>query len=628
MDQDLQFDQVKNKLASFARTSEAKERIVNIKPLTNIKAVESLLTQTEEAVKLLNLREHIPFAGSENIEHLLKKVEKGISLDATELETIADFLRVNLLIKRYFYKRKMLAPNLALIASDLVELTKLENEIYSKIEHGIVSDNAGYDLGRLRRKKCELKEKVKNYLSDFLKNKNYEQYLQDYIPFKKEGHWTIAVKASFKSKIAGQVISKSANGKTFYIEPAKVSNLVSQILAIEAQITLIEEQILGLLTARIFEDLQALRTNLAIINEIDFILARGQFSIDFSAKRPQLNEKQELVLHEVRHPLIQHPVPLSLSLTNQTRGLMITGPNAGGKTVSLKTVGLSILMTEIGLFLPSSKPCNIPIVKDIFISIGDHQNLDNSLSTFSAEMTTLSNILQKAGKRSVILLDEIGSGTDPNEGAAIAIASLSELINSGSIVIATTHYSAIKDYANKQANFITASMDFDLTTLQPTYRLKMNEVGDSRALWIAEKVGINKKVITEAKKILQTGKYPLKASKIIFHEKTKSKYHNASLAKGDIVYLSNLKKEGIFYQKIQFKDEIEVFVDKEFVTVPLKRVKLLRQAKDLYPEGYNLDLLFIKDYQDYKFNRDLNRGSKKAFKTLNKQRVIGIESGK
>lgn len=233
-------------------------------------------------------------------------------------------------------------------------------------------------------------------------------------------------------------------------------------------------------------------------------------------------------------------------------------------------------------------------------------------------MTTLSNILQKAGKRSVILLDEIGSGTDPNEGAAIAIASLSELINSGSIVIATTHYSAIKDYANKQANFITASMDFDLTTLQPTYRLKMNEVGDSRALWIAEKVGINKKVITEAKKILQTGKYPLKASKIIFHEKTKSKYHNASLAKGDIVYLSNLKKEGIFYQKIQFKDEIEVFVDKEFVTVPLKRVKLLRQAKDLYPEGYNLDLLFIKDYQDYKFNRDLNRGSKKAFKTLNK----------
>ena len=197
-----------------------------------------------------------------------------------------------------------------------------------------------------------------------------DRYLQDYIPFKKEGHWTIAVKASFKSKIAGQVISKSANGKTFYIEPAKVSNLVSQILAIEAQITLIEEQILGLLTARIFEDLQALRTNLAIINEIDFILARGQFSIDFSAKRPQLNEKQELVLHEVRHPLIQHPVPLSLSLTNQTRGLMITGPNAGGKTVSLKTVGLSILMTEIGLFLPSSKPCNIPIVKDIFITRG------------------------------------------------------------------------------------------------------------------------------------------------------------------------------------------------------------------------------------------------------------------
>lgn len=189
----------------------------------------------------------------------------------------------------------------------------------------------------------------------------------------------------------------------------------------------------------------------------------------------------------MKHPLLSNPVPLSLHLDSTKRGLIITGPNAGGKTITLKTVGLAISMTELGLFLPSVGRCSIPITTEIYTSIGDHQDLDNSLSTFSAEMKQLSHIIKHANQSSLILLDELGSGTDPNEGAALAIAILQALQLKGCLILATTHYSAIKDYASKHPAFITAAMDFDLKTLTPTYKLLLNQVGTSRAFWIAEK---------------------------------------------------------------------------------------------------------------------------------------------
>lgn len=272
-------------------------------------------------------------------------------------------------------------------------------------------------------------------------------------------------------------------------------------------------------------------------------------------------------------------------------------------------------MTELGLFLPAQK-CDIPVCDHVYSLIGDQQDIDNSLSTFSGEMVKISQVLQQAQKYSLIVLDELGSGTDPDEGSALAIATLQELQLRGCIVVATTHYSTIKDFSVKNPAFMTASMDFDLEKLTPTYRLIMNRAGESRALWIAERSGMPQKVLQSATQILTTGELPLRKSKVIFKEPNKKEHTKTIFHKGDIVFVGDLNKEAIFYSDAQVANKIVVFVDKEFREVPIKRVELRRKAQDLYPAGYNLDLLFIKDWQKYKFNKDLNRGSKKAWKKL------------
>nr|WP_305741747.1 hypothetical protein [Lactobacillus gasseri] len=331
-----------------------------------------------------------------------------------------------------------------------------------------------------------------------------------------------------------------------------------------------------------------------------------------------LNEQNQLQLNEMRHPLLSNPVPLSLNLDSSKRGLIITGPNAGGKTVTLKTAGLAIAMAEFGLFLPSSGICSIPVMTAIYTSIGDHQDLDNSLSTFSAEMKQMSYIVQHATKYSLILLDELGSGTDPNEGAALAIALLQTLQLKGSLILATTHYSAIKDYSTKHPTFITAAMDFDLKTLEPTYKLLLHQIGTSRALWIAEKNGMPQEVLTQANNFLNTGKFPLNQSKIKFANNQKKIKSTVSFKKGDRLKVPEYEQDVLFYQNSDLANQIIIFVNKTFKTIPIKGAKLVRKAKDLYPEGYNLDLLFIQDWKEYKLNRDLNRGSKKAWKKLKK----------
>lgn len=255
---------------------------------------------------------------------------------------------------------------------------------------------------------------------------------------------------------------------------------------------------------------------------------------------------------------------------------------------------------------------------EIYTSIGDHQDLDNSLSTFSAEMKEMYYIVKHATKNSLILLDELGSGTDPNEGVALAIAILQMLQLKGCLILATTHYSAIKDYSTKHPAFITAAMDFDLDTLKPTYRLLLNQIGASRALWIAEKSGMPQNVLVAANDFLNTGKFPLKQSNIKFKIEQKRTKSTISFKKGDRIKVPKYKQEVLFYQNSDRANQITIFVNKTFETVPSKGARLVRKAEELYPAGYNLDLLFVQNWQDYKLKKDLARGSKKAWKKLKK----------
>ena len=613
---ELGFNRVKELVANHAITPEAKKAIIAMQPKTSINAVTQLLNETAEMLGILRQGKHIPFVSSDSLKPILQKVNKGLILSVDELEKVADFIRVNRLLKRFLSKQG--TPILNSYAEEIGILDNLEEAIYQKIEHGQVSNNADKDLAKLRIQVKKLNHDIKDSLQHFLTGKKYQIALQDKLVVEKAGHFTLPVKASYRNLFPGQIIDVSNHGKTVYIEPNKAAKLIEQKGKFQSQITAIEFQILGMLTAEVFENLPTIKQNMQIIIAIDVILARAKYSLIVAGVRPDLNAENRLILNCMRHPLLTNPIPLSVKIGQPTRGLIITGPNAGGKTITIKTIALSVLMAELGLFLPA-KRCDIPICDHVFSLIGDQQDIDNSLSTFSGEMVKIAQIVKQAQKYSLIVLDELGSGTDPNEGSALAVAVLQELQLRGCLVIATTHYSTIKDFSVKSPAFRTASMDFDLEKLQPTYRLIMNQAGESRALWIAKRSGMSEPVLASAKKILETGEFPLKESSVTFKKEIDRKdTKKLKLHKGDIVFVGNLNKEAIFYQKAKTANKIIVFVDRDFLEVPIKRVKLRRKAQDLYPAGYNLDLLFVKDWQQYKLNKDLDRGSKKAWKKFNK----------
>lgn len=613
---ELGFNRVKELVANHAITPEAKKAIIAMQPKTSINAVTQLLNETAEMLGILRQGKHIPFVSSDSLKPILQKVNKGLILSVDELEKVAGFIRVNRLLKRFLSKQG--TPILNSYAEEIGILDNLEEAIYQKIEHGQVSNNADKDLAKLRIQVKKLNHDIKDSLQHFLTGKKYQIALQDKLVVEKAGHFTLPVKASYRNLFPGQIIDVSNHGKTVYIEPNKAAKLIEQKGKFQSQITAIEFQILGMLTAEVFENLPTIKQNMQIIIAIDVILARAKYSLIVAGVRPDLNAENRLILNCMRHPLLTNPIPLSVKTGQPTRGLIITGPNAGGKTITIKTIALSVLMAELGLFLPA-KRCDIPICDHVFSLIGDQQDIDNSLSTFSGEMVKIAQIVKQAQKYSLIVLDELGSGTDPNEGSALAVAVLQELQLRGCLVIATTHYSTIKDFSVKSPAFMTASMDFDLEKLQPTYRLIMNQAGESRALWIAKRSGMSEPVLASAKKILETGEFPLKESSVTFKKEIDRKdTKKLKLHKGDIVFVGNLNKEAIFYQKAKTANKIIVFVDRDFLEVPIKRVKLRRKAQDLYPAGYNLDLLFVKDWQQYKLNKDLDRGSKKAWKKFNK----------
>lgn len=615
---EIEFSRVRKLVSHYAVSPEAKDKIL-VQPLaTKLVKATALLDETAEMVWILNHGLHIPFISSDALTPILNKVKKGFILNPAELEQTADFIRVTRLLVRFFNKQRNNTPIIASYCDTLTILDTLESEIYNAIERGQVSDNADKDLAKLRQRSKKLSTNIQDTLQKYLQSKKYQTMLQDYQIIQKDNHYTLPIKASFKHTFGGSIIDHSNNGNTVFIEPTKIVHLTQEKATVENQIYLIESQILGDLSAKIYQELSQLEANLNIIIDLDCILARAKYSQNINGKRPLLNEQNQLQLNEMRHPLLSNPVPLSLNLDSTKRGLIITGPNAGGKTVTLKTAGLAIAMAEFGLFLPSSGICSIPVMSAIYTSIGDHQDLDNSLSTFSAEMKQMSYIVQHATKYSLILLDELGSGTDPNEGAALAIALLQTLQLKGSLILATTHYSAIKDYSTKHPAFITAAMDFDLKTLEPTYKLLLNQIGTSRALWIAEKNGMPQKVLMEANNFLNTGKFPLNQSKIKFKNHSKKIKSTISFKKGDRLKVPEYEQDVLFYQNSDLANQIIIFVNKTFKTIPVKGAKLVRKAKDLYPEGYNLDLLFVQDWKEYKLNKDLSRGSKKAWKKLKK----------
>lgn len=612
-----QFNEIKAQLSSYAISSFGKKRIENTQPHSKLSVVEKRLTETTEAKKLLDSSLHVPFMGLQSIEHITNQLEKGFVLTPQELLEYADFLRSLRLIRQFFEKNQTVAPLLNRYGQGLNDFNEIEEEIYQVIRNGRIIDDASRELRRARRDIAETQDKIQELLKKFIRQN--KEKLQEAIITKRNDVFTVPIKSAYKKQVKGTIIELSSKGTTAYIEPSNVSRWNEQLVYHK----MIEEaevyQILATLTGLLAEALPLIQQNIEIIAEFDHIFARGKFSRELKGITPEINSDGYIHLVSATHPLINNAVPLDLTIGEDYRGLTITGPNAGGKTVVLKTVALMSLMTMIGLQIPAKEGTEIAIFDQIFVDIGDAQSIENALSTFSGHMQNISEILRKTHKNSLILLDELGSGTEPNEGAALAIAIMEEFYQKGSILITTTHYGEIKRFTEQHPDFITAAMDFDAEHLTPKYRLLIGQTGESNALWIAKKMAVSELIITKAQNYFNDRSYDLE--KKSFKTKTKKQPTAAdemSYYKGDKVFLLEQQKAALVYQEIPFTENVKVFLDNTFIEVPKRRMKLEFRATELYPADYELENLF-EDFHTRKERRDIDRGSKKAQRKLRKE---------
>ena len=612
-----QFNEIKQQLSSYAISSFGKKLIEATQPHSKLSVVKKRLTETTEAKNLLDSNLHVPFMGLQSIEHITNQLEKGFVLTPQELLEYADFLRSLRLIQQFFEKNQSIAPTLNRYALGLNDFNEIEAEIYQVIRNGRIVDDASRELRRARRDIAETQDKIQELLKKFIRQN--KEKMQEAIITKRNDIFTVPIKSAYKKQIKGTIVELSSKGTTAYIEPSSVSRWNEQLtyhkLVEEAEVY----QILATLTGLLAEALPLIQQNIEIIAEFDHIFARGKFSRELKGITPEINTDGYIHLVSATHPLIEKAVPLDLTIGEEYRGLTITGPNAGGKTVVLKTVALMTLMTMIGLQISAKDGTEIAIFDQIFVDIGDAQSIENALSTFSGHMKNISEILRQTHKNSLILLDELGSGTEPNEGAALAIAIMEEFYQKGSILITTTHYGEIKRFAEQHPDFITAAMDFDAEHLTPKYRLLIGQTGESNALWIAKKMAISDQIIAKAQNYFTDRNYSLeKKSFKKKAQKQTSESIEMNYYKGDKIFLLEQQESALVYQEVPFTDNVTVFLNDQFVEVPKRRIKLEFRASELYPADYELENLF-EDFHTRKERRDIDRGSKKAQRKLRKE---------
>lgn len=619
----LNYTELKEVVKSYCISSLGKELIDKINPSTDLKQVERRLEETSEGRRLLDADYHIPLEGVFNINPMINKIEKGGILEPSELQTVGDFLRGCKKIKLFLKDKDGYAKTLTAYSDNISELDFIQDEINLSIIGNRVSSNASKELKKIRNKIDICEGRIKEKLNKMIKNPETRECLQENFVSERQGKFTIPVKSAFKNKVEGTIVEASSKGNTVFIEPYSISKYTSELNILKAEESVEEYKILSIISEMIYSSIKEVKMNLEVIAEYDMIMAKAKYSKKIGGVKPKLNEIGYINLKRAYYPLISKAVPLDFEIGKNYRSLIITGPNAGGKTVVLKTIGLLTLAIQSGFHIKCSENSEMAVFKKIFVDIGDDQSVSNALSTFSSHVKNLSEILRECNKSTLLLFDEIGSGTEPNEGAAFAISILEEVYHKGCITVASTHYGEIKNYSFTHPDFENAAMEFELDTLEPLYKLTIGKIGNSNALYIAKKMGISDNIINRTKDYLYYKDYNyevLKESKIV-----KEKDHNNfqpiyNYEKGDKVLLLDNNKIGIIYEGIDKENNLVVLVDNKFIKVNYKRIKLEISAKELYPEDYNLDQLFV-SFKERKREKDIKRGSKKALKEIRKENI-------
>ena len=495
----LEYNKITEILSTYASTLQGKKMCLNLLPQENLFDIENSQNNTEDALNRILRDGSISFTCDSSISESLSRLNKGSSLGVTELLKIASLLENTLRVKSY--GQSEIEDSLTDYFNVLSPLSPLSREIRRCIlSEDEIADDASSNLKDIRRKIKSLNDKIHSQLGKMVSD-TYRNYLQDGIITMRDGRYCIPVKAEYKGNVPGIVCDQSQSSSTFFIEPAAIVSLNNDLRQLDIEETKEIEVILAKLSALCSDNIAAITSDYEIITKLDFIFAKGAYALEIKATRPVYNENKIIRLKKAVHPLLdlKKAVPINVSLGDDYKLLIVTGPNTGGKTVSLKTVGLLTLMGQAGLHIPAADRSELSVFKNVYADIGDEQSIEQSLSTFSSHMKTIVEILKHADTDSLCLFDELGAGTDPTEGAALAIAILKTLFERDVRTMATTHYSELKIFALNTDKVENASCEFDIESLKPTYRLITGIPGKSNAFAISQKLGLPENIIDKAR---------------------------------------------------------------------------------------------------------------------------------
>lgn len=618
----LAFDKILINLSEQAVSEEAKAHLLALEMILNEKQLKAKLKETTEARYLIDHLGMPPLSSMNGLKQMLAEIEIGTMLNIESFAELASFIKGVRQLRRYLERGSIYECELAAYGSGFYNIDELEEMIEGTIRNGEVISEASPMLKSLRRNIEIKKDQIKARLEKIIQSK--KNYLADTYIATRGAHYVLAVKRAYKSQVEGSVLDTSRSGNALFIEPSAISKLQEELnqLAIE------EENEVRRILYTLMDDVAAYQTeikaNMEMMLALDIAFAKGKLSAQMEGRAVTLSNKQKIVIKQGKHPLLLggHCVPLDFEIGEEAKGIVITGPNTGGKTVALKTIGLLAMMVQCGLHVPVGEGSEFAMHNKILCDIGDGQSIEENLSTFSAHIVNVTKILSQITNETLVLLDELGSGTDPKEGMGIAIAILEALRQKAGLFVATTHYPEVKDYALNTPLVQNASMQFDKETLMPLYTLRIGETGESCALYIAEKLGFPKSLITLAKSYVGTAEEGREEALQEKQIKTKAlntdlqikdtlddlgnnKANNQKVIKekiakkpqkyfqiGDSVIIFPNKEKGIVFQGADEEGRVGVQIKGKKQWINKKRIKLLVPASELYPPDYDFSIIF------------------------------------
>lgn len=651
----LEYDKVKENLREYAVSYAGRKQIDDLMPGSHLRAIEAALRETAEAKAILEKGASVPLPSLEGIEHIVSLLHTGYLFTEQDFAAVQTFLHSCGQLKKYMAGKRDMAPTVSSYALSMQELPRLKSEIERCIRFGKVDDQASKQLEKTRKKIAVVKERIQKKMSSILSR--HGSILQEHLISVRGGRYVVPVKREYHKQIKGSVLDQSTSGQTVFVEPEEISQLQTELGMLEADEAREEAVVLSMLTGLLEASSPDLLLNIDITGNYDFIFAKAKYGRSIEGRMVQLNDQGRIRLRGAKHPLmLKTMVPLQLEMGNGYRSLIITGPNTGGKTVALKTLGLLTLMVQSGLLVPVEEGSVFAVYGKVMTAIGDGQSIEQSLSTFSAQIRRLIAMVEESDRSTLLLIDELAAGTDPGEGMSLSIAILEELNRRGAMMMVTTHFNELKGFASSAPGFQNARMEFDVETLEPLYRLTIGESGQSYAIEIATKLGMPSGITQRSREILHNhkpmaggakaetmfsdgatamengsnadfGQDPLESEyeqsgagtlpeeagrrqpdsgepgRRHRHDREESMESDEGaepeetakprkLEVGDAVFVSSLQRVGIVYQEEDAKGMVGVMVQKQKLKINQKRLKLYIEKGNLYPEDYDFDIVF------------------------------------